>query len=129
MPWQAAHRVLNRYSPLPAPGMAAAAAYVLTGFPFLHPKKSLIIAARNFGFSTAEFRIHSPVASFPTIKVGWCPSRLHASVGDDRPSFLLTSRLSSSLPVRNSQPGPARKRFAYARSTSGVSGAGSMLIE
>jgi hypothetical protein len=63
--------------------------------------------ARNFGFSTEEFRIHSPVGSLPTIRVGWCPSRFHALVWKDKPSFLLTSWMSSSLPVRNSQPGPA----------------------
>src|SRR5712692_6138725 len=51
-------------------GGASGVGQVLTGFPFFQPKKSLIIVARNFGFSTAEFRIHSPVASFPTIKVG-----------------------------------------------------------
>jgi hypothetical protein len=33
--------------------------------------KSLIVIARDFGLATAEFRIHLPVGSLPSIRIGW----------------------------------------------------------
>ena len=88
-----------------------------------------MIEARKRGLSTAELRIHCPVGSWPTIRLGRWPSRLAASVIEDKPSLLLKSWMSCSLPVRKSQPGPAWNFCAYALRTSGVSRLGSMLIE
>jgi hypothetical protein len=68
--------------------------------------KLLIVVARYFALATAEFRIHCPVGSLPSIRMGWWPSRVAVSFGRDNPSFLATSLRSSSVPVRNSQPGP-----------------------
>src|SRR6058998_2694156 len=67
--------------------------------------KLLMVVARNRGLSTAELRIHWPPASSPIMRLALCPSRLSASRRRDNPSFLATSLMSSSLPVRKEPAG------------------------
>src|SRR5260370_874231 len=65
-----------------------------------------IVVARNCGLSTAELRIHWPVGSLPTMRLALWPSLLAKSRTLDKPSFLVASLMSSSLPVRKNHPGP-----------------------
>src|SRR3954451_13248834 len=130
MVWHAAQWLVNAYSP-GANLSAGASAYERVGFAavcqlFSHDP---IVVARNFGLSTPELRSHCPVASLPTSRCGVWPSGSFGFGGDQSPVFRLTRSMSSALPVRNSQPGPASNVLAYSFSTAAVSCSGSIVTE
>src|SRR5258707_952628 len=128
--WQAAQWFLKVYSPRSKVN-AGTSAYDFTGFLAVCQlfSQSPMVRERNFGLSSAELRIHWPVASLPITSIGEWPSGFDGFGSEYKPSFLLICSMSDNLPVRNVQPGPTSYFAAYAFSTSGVSWSGSMVIE
>src|SRR5205807_8434506 len=90
----------------------------VAGASLLQPRNVPIVEARKRGLSSAEFCIHWPLGSSPTMSMVACGSALLMAIVDDNRSFLAMSWMSSSRPVRNSHPGPTPNLSAYSFNTS-----------
>src|SRR3954468_13115057 len=79
--WHAAQWLLKVYSPRSKLSVGASANEMLPVFFAVCQlfSQSPIVRARNFGLSVAELRIHWPVHSLPTRRLGVCPSALLGS--------------------------------------------------
>src|SRR3954453_15259046 len=97
--WQATQWLRNVYSPTSTvtTGASANDGSALVALVFQSSSQAVIVSARNLGLSSAEFRIHCPLGSLPTSRLGVWPSGFSGFGAEYSPSFRLISSMSAAL--------------------------------